>query len=147
MLHTLPKITAKQKKRRGRGWSSGAGKYSGRGIKGQKARGSIPLNFSGGGLPMSKSTPMLRGKMKNKPYKKVITISLHTLEQSKHFKDGSTVTMASLIEAGLLRSSEARTVVPRIVGQGTLTKKLNVKIGASQPAIKKIIHAGGEITL
>ncbi len=146
MLHTLPKLVAKRKKRLGQGWSSGKGKYTGRGCKGQKARGDIHPNFTGGQMLMSKGLPMLRGKLKNKPYRRVIAISLQTLESTKQFKDGSRVTMASLIKAGIMRTSEARTSVARLVSQGTITKKLTVEIGASKKAIEKIQHAGGGIT-
>ena len=69
MLHNLPKTTKREKKRVGRGYGSGKGHQSGRGIKGQKARGTIPPEFAGGarGAGFYKRLPFLRGKGKLKP--------------------------------------------------------------------------------
>lgn len=70
-LANLPKIVAKKKKRLGRGLGSGRGSKSGRGTtRHQKARESIPLHFEGGQARMVKKFPLLRGKGRNKSYKK-----------------------------------------------------------------------------
>src|SRR3989344_5360691 len=64
-LETLPKITTKSAKRVGRGHGSGKGKTSGRGTKGQKARGKLPIthpHFEGGSRPLIKRLPIRRGK-------------------------------------------------------------------------------------
>src|SRR5438552_3990221 len=69
-LSNLGKITTKKKKRVGLGHGSGRGKTAGRGTKGQKARGNVPLDFEGGALPLIKRLPFLRGKGRNKVFKK-----------------------------------------------------------------------------
>ena len=70
-LTSLPKIVAKKKKRLGRGLGSGRGSKSGRGTtRHQKAREAIPLHFEGGQARMVKKFPLLRGKGRNKSYKK-----------------------------------------------------------------------------
>lgn len=67
-LSSLPKITAKKKKRLGRGPGSGKGAKSGRGTtRHQKAREDIPIHFEGGQGKTIKRFPLLRGKGKNKP--------------------------------------------------------------------------------
>ena len=67
-LNKLAKTTVKTKKRLGQGHGSGRVKTSGRGTKGQKARGKIPLRFEGGALPLIKRMPFHRGKGKNKGF-------------------------------------------------------------------------------
>ncbi len=145
-LHTLKPIVARRQKRVGQGWASGAGTFSGRGANGQKKRGQMYSNFTGGQMLMSKGLPMLRGKFKNKPLHRRVTITLQQLERSKFFKNDSLVNPETLIQAGLMRVSEAHTSVARIVGTGEITKKLRIAIGASSSAIKKIQHAGGTLT-
>ena len=51
-------------------------KHAGRGTKGQKARGDVPLDFEGGALPLIKRLPFLRGKDRNKSYKKSNLLSM-----------------------------------------------------------------------
>lgn len=69
-LNQLPKLKNRGKKRLGRGLGSGKGKTAGRGTKGQKARGKIPVNFSGAGLALYKKLPLRRGKGNKSPGKK-----------------------------------------------------------------------------
>src|SRR5436190_22031478 len=64
-LTNLQKIKTKKKRRIGLGHGSGRGKTAGRGTKGQKARGRVPLDFEGGALPLIKRMPFLRGKGRN----------------------------------------------------------------------------------
>src|SRR5579883_2506763 len=80
-LHTLPTITTTKKKRLGLGHGSGRSKTAGRGTKGQKARGKVPMyRYSGGSLSFVKSLPMLRGKLRNPGWKpKPVIISLDQL--------------------------------------------------------------------
>ena len=146
MLSQLEKTVTKRHKRVGQGWSSGAGKYSGKGQKGQKARGSIPFNTSGGQMLMSKGLPMLRGKLKNKPRWHSFALSIAQLESAKQVKDGATITTEFLVEKGLVKKTTAKTHKIKIVGQGTLTKKLTVSVPATQSAIEKIEHAGGTVS-
>ena len=69
-LESLPKTTERRKKRLGLGHGSGRGKTAGRGTKGQRARGKIPISFEGGAIPLIKRLPFMRGKGKNKSFKK-----------------------------------------------------------------------------
>ena len=62
----LPSTNEKKLRRLGQGHGSGRGKTSGRGTKGQKARGKVPTFFEGGALPMTKRMPFLRGRGRNK---------------------------------------------------------------------------------
>mgnify|MGYP001617128588 FL=1 len=67
-LHTLSKVTARSKKRLGRGPGSGREKTSGRGTKGMNARNKSRLGYEGGQLPLIKRLPFIRGKSRNKSY-------------------------------------------------------------------------------
>jgi large subunit ribosomal protein L15 len=143
-LNQLTSITEKRKKRIGRGWSSGAGKYSGRGIKGQKSRGKIKSFFEGGQSPLSTKLPMLRGKGKNKSIKdKVVVINVSQLEARDQIKKGATINEASLIKSGLIKKSQTKREI-KLLGMGKLSKKLIIEIKASTSAIKKVKAADGE---
>src|SRR5260370_34532791 len=80
-LHTLPTITTIKKKRLGLGHGSGRSKTAGRGTKGQKARGKVPMyRYSGGSLAFVKRLPFLRGKLRNNRWKpKPVIITLEKL--------------------------------------------------------------------
>jgi large subunit ribosomal protein L15 len=79
-LENLPRITKSKKKRVGRGHGSGRGKTAGRGTRGQKARNKIPLYFEGGALPLTKRLPFLRGKSRNKSFRrKLLVVNLEAL--------------------------------------------------------------------
>lgn len=121
-LHELkPKHKTKQKKRIGRGGKRGT--YSGRGIKGQKSR-------SGRGprpaiRDIIKKFPKKRGyrfkSIKTKPQ----IVNLKDLE--KHYKSGEKVTPETLLEKGLIVKIKGRMPEIKILGQGKLTKKLEIK--------------------
>lgn len=85
-IHSLPKIVKRSKKRLGRGHGSGKVKTSGRGTKGQKARGKLPLGFEGGQTPLVKRLPYLRGKGRNKPRKRRVDLP-HYISQDKREKE------------------------------------------------------------
>src|SRR3989344_5572820 len=79
-LNNLSKIKARGKKRLGQGHGSGRGKTAGRGTKGQNARGKISLTFSAGPLAFDKRLPLIRGKLRNKPFlQKHLIIKLKNL--------------------------------------------------------------------
>ena len=148
-LNTLkPAAARKNRKRVGRGLGSGKGRYSGRGIKGQKARsGSNKMRpgFEGGQMPIYMRLGKLRGPysadaMPMGPHRtKVQAINVRDLERF----DGE-VTPDALKEAGLIRSTR---VDVKILGQGELTKKLTVSAHLfSATAREKIEKAGGTIT-
>ncbi|HUQ85616.1 MAG TPA: 50S ribosomal protein L15 [Candidatus Limnocylindrales bacterium] len=142
-LNNLEKITTKKKRRVGLGHGSGRGKTSGRGTKGQKARGDVPLDFEGGALPLIKRLPFLRGKGKNKTFRKdpyVINVGLlNTLPKN------STVDIESLAKLRLVNLEDATKNGVKILGDGELSVALTVKLPASKSAIEKITKAGGSV--
>ena len=123
--------------RRGRGHGSGNGKTAGKGHKGQKARSGAPRpGFEGGQMPLYRPLPK-RGFPCRNP-KEIVAINVGALDR---FEDGAEVTVASLMECGLV--SNPRDGV-KILGTGELSKKLNVKVNAfSESAKAKIEAAGG----
>lgn len=141
-LNTLSKIKTPSKKRVGRGIGSGKGKTAGRGAKGQKKRGKVALSFSGGGLPLYKKIPYLRG-LKNKPVsKKPVVLSLDRLNI---FKAGSTIDINSLVVQKIISAKNAAKHGVKILGTGDLKIILNVSLPVSESAKKKIEKAGGKI--
>lgn len=141
-LSNIPKIKQRSKKRLGRGHGSGRVKTSGRGTKGQKARGRIGLSFEGGIVSIIKRLPMRRGKSKNKSFKeKPMVINVKVLNLMP--KD-SIVDVDSLIKNHIVDISAQRAGV-KILGEGQLTIPLTVKLPMSKGARRKIEKAGGKI--
>lgn len=143
-LHTLaPNKGAKHRvKRLGCGESSGHGKTSCKGNKGQKARSGsgTRVGFEGGQMPLHRRLPK-RG-FNNINFKtKVEVVNLAQIE--KAFNDGDTVTEEALRKAGLInRSCE----VVKVLGQGELTKKVTIAVGTiSASAKEKVEKAGGSV--
>src|SRR5258708_20638551 len=102
-LSNLPKIVARRKKALGRGIGSGRGKTSGRGMKGQKARGKIPAANVGAGLILYKKLPYRRGWSRsggNPP--RALKPVIITFDQLNNFKANSKVNIEALIESGLI---------------------------------------------
>ena len=142
-LHQLKpsKNSRRPRKRVGRGDGSGRGTYSGRGSKGQKQTGHVPFLFEGGQLPLIKRLPHMRG-FTNIFRVETAPVNLSTLQELRR---GSKVTPDSLFEARILRKKKTRV---KILGDGELTKKLNVTAHAfSKSARKKIEAAGGTVTV
>jgi large subunit ribosomal protein L15 len=151
-LSTLkPAQSRKDRKRVGRGLGSGKGRYSGRGIKGQKSRAGskkMPAGFEGGQMPIDMRMPKLRGNtsadaMPIGPFRTYSQpINLRDLERV--FDDGATVNIESLVEKGLLKNTK---VDVKILGTGDLSKKLSVTAHSfSATAREKIVAAGGSAT-
>jgi large subunit ribosomal protein L15 len=148
-LNTLkPAAARKNRKRVGRGLGSGKGRYSGRGIKGQKARsGSNKMRpgFEGGQMPIY----MRLGKQRGPYSKDAMPVGPHrTRTQGVNVRDlerfDGEVTPDTLKEAGLIRSTR---IDVKILGHGELTKKLSVSAHLfSASAREKIESAGGTIT-
>ncbi len=134
----------KRKKRVGLGHGSGRGKTSGRGTKGQKARGDVPLDFEGGALPLIKRLPFLRGKGRNKSLnQKAYVINVGALNV---FPKGSVVDAESLLKYKLIKSVDSvKYSGVKIVSDGDLQVALTVKFPASKVAAEKIKKAGGSI--
>ena len=142
-LHNLEKITVKKKKRIGLGHGSGRGKTAGRGTKGQKARTNVPLDFEGGALPLIKRLPFLRGKDRNKPFKKdPIVLNVGVLNT---FAKNSIVDIENLTKHKLVDLKQAQQKGVKILGSGDLQTALKVRVEVSSGARAKIEKAGGSI--
>jgi large subunit ribosomal protein L15 len=142
-LHTLSKSTEKPRRRLGQGHGSGRVKTAGRGTKGQKARGDIPLRFEGGALPLIKRLPFLRGKQKNKPFRaKAVVLNVSDLNV---LPANSVVDQASLVKYKLVDERELKRGGVKILGDGELQVALTVAVPVSQSAKTKIEKAGGSI--
>jgi len=142
-LHNLPGTGQKTRRRVGRGTGSGAGKTSGRGTKGQKARsgGGVRPQFEGGHTPLYRLLPKKRGF--NSRFDKAATVNVDELD--KHFKNGDVITIKKLVSANLVHAN-----VPtyKVLGEGEIKKKLTIYADqASKQAIEKIEKAGGSIKL
>ena len=146
-----PAQKRRARKRVGRGLGSGKGRYSGRGIKGQKSRsGSHTMRpgFEGGQMPIYMRLPKQRG-----PYSKdamsigphrTSTVPVNLRDLERVFDDGAEATLEAMVEKGLIKNT--RTDV-KVLGQGELTKKLAVTAHAfSASAREKIEQAGGTAT-
>ncbi|MBI1919161.1 50S ribosomal protein L15 [Candidatus Microgenomates bacterium] len=142
-LSELPKITTRKKRRVGRGHGSGRVKTAGRGTKGQKARGKIPLAFEGGALPLVKRLPFRRGRGRNKSFKKKpIIINVKALNL---LPANSIVDVACLIKHRIIEEEEGKEFGVKILGDGQLQVLLTVKLPVSKGARKKIEKAGGKV--
>ena len=146
-----PAQPRKDRKRVGRGMGSGKGRYSGRGIKGQKSRsGSHKMRpgFEGGQMPIYMRT----GKERGSTSKDAMPIGpFRTYSQPvnvaglERFDAGTEVTPELLKEAGLIRTTRKDV---KILGKGELTTTLTVVAHAvSASAREKIEAAGGSVTL
>ena len=145
-LNKLPKIKTKTKKRVGRGIGSGKGGHTvGRGAKGQKARGKVPLLFEGTKIKKSllKRLPLLRGKGKFKPVsKKPAVVNLKYLNL---FSPKDEVTLKTLEGKGIIKIEKGLPGNVKILGEGKLNIPLVVKLPCSKGARKKIEEAGGKV--
>ncbi len=122
--------------RRGRGHGSGNGKTAGKGMKGQRARsGPTRPGFEGGQMPLYRRLPK-RG-FHNYNHKEIVGINVSELER---FDEGSEVTVETLIESGIVKNPRDGV---KILGNGELTKKLNVKANAFSEGAKNKIEALG----
>ena len=140
-LHELSPAAGSNTKayRKGRGNGSGNGKTGGRGQKGQWARsgGGVRVGFEGGQMPLARRLPK-RG-FHNIFAKPLEAINVSALEK---FEDGAVVDAKALLEKGILSKCEYGV---KILGNGSLTKKLTVKANAfSESAKAKIEEAGGK---
>ena len=127
-----------QSKRLGRGIGSGFGKTSGKGHKGQWARsgGGVRPGFEGGQMPLVRRIPK-RGF--NNVFKKEYSIvNVSALEQ---FDNGTVVTADLLLEKGVLSKVEPYGL--KVLGNGTLTKKLEVKANKFTKSAAQIIEKAG----
>jgi len=147
-LSTLkPAEARRDRKRVGRGLGSGKGRYSGRGIKGQKSRsGSAKMRagFEGGQMPLHMRLGKLRG-----PYSKdampvgphrTFTQPVNLRDLEARFDAGADVTLEALREVGLIKNTK---IDVKVLGSGELTKKLTVTVHRFSATAKEKIEAAG----
>ncbi len=124
-------------KRKGRGPGTGNGKTAGRGHKGQWARsgGGVRVGFEGGQMPLARRVPK-RGfnNIFAKPLEAINVASLNK------FEDGATVNVCDLLDKGILSKCEHGV---KVLGNGTLSKKLTVRATAFSASAKEKIEAAG----
>ena len=127
----------KERNRVGRGTGSGNGKTSGKGHKGQNARsgGGVRPGFEGGQTPLFQRLPK-RG-FTNINRKEYAIINLDTLNR---FEDGTEVTPELLLETGLVSKLNAGL---KVLGNGSIEKKLTVRAHKFSSAAKEAIEAAG----
>jgi large subunit ribosomal protein L15 len=146
-----PAQPREDRKRVGRGLGSGKGRYSGRGIKGQKSRaGSHKMRpgFEGGQMPVYMRLGKQRGStskdaMPIGPFRtSTAPVNVAALDR---FDDGAEVTPETLVEKGLLKNTKTDV---KLLGNGELKKKLTVRVhGISATAREKVEQAGGSVFL
>jgi large subunit ribosomal protein L15 len=151
-LHSLkPAQSRKDRKRVGRGLGSGKGRYSGRGIKGQKSRAGshkMRAGFEGGQMPIYMRIPKQRGATSADalpigPFRtSTAPVNVGALDR---FDEGAEVTPESLVEKGLLKNTKTDV---KLLGNGELKKKLTIRVHAiSATARQKVEKAGGTVSL
>jgi large subunit ribosomal protein L15 len=147
-----PAQPRKGRKRIGRGLGSGKGRYSGRGLKGQKSRSGshkMRAGFEGGQTPLYMRLGKQRGPysadaMPMGPHR-TSTQPVNVAALEERFDAGAEVTLESLVEKGLIRNTR---IDVKLLGQGELTKSLSVTVhAASASAREKVEAAGGSLTL
>jgi large subunit ribosomal protein L15 len=145
-----PAQPRKARKRVGRGLGSGKGRYSGRGIKGQKSRSgshSMPAGFEGGQTPIDMRLGKLRGNtsadaMPIGPFR-TYSQPVNVRDLEARFEAGAQVTPEMLKAARLVRKLS---VDVKVLGQGEITKSLTVSAHSfSKSAVEKIEAAGGTV--
>lgn len=141
-LNSLSSISQKSKKRLGRGHGSGKVKTAGRGTKGQKAKGNIKPGFEGGQVTLRHRLPLLRGKGRNSSQK--VAIAAIPLSRLTAYKNGETVSIATLQQKGLLDHGYTRA---KLIGNTSLEVALTVTVLATKGATQSIQKAGGTISV
>ena len=138
-LHELSPAAGSNTKayRKGRGNGSGNGKTGGRGQKGQWARsgGGVRVGFEGGQMPLTRRIPK-RG-FHNIFAKPLEAVNVSVLEK---FEDGTVVDAKALLEKGILSKCEYGV---KILGNGSISKKLTVQASAFSASAKEKIEAAG----
>jgi large subunit ribosomal protein L15 len=147
-----PAQPRKSRKRVGRGLGSGKGRYSGRGLKGQKSRSGshkMRAGFEGGQNPLymrlgKQRGPYSRDAMPMGPHR-TSTQPVNVAALEERFDAGAEVTPESLVQKGLIRNTR---IDVKLLGQGDLKKQLSITVhAASASAREKVEAAGGSLTL
>ena len=146
-----PAQEREDRKRVGRGPGSGKGRYSGRGIKGQKSRAGshkMRAGFEGGQMPIYMRLGKQRGStskdaMPIGPFRtETVPVNVRDLDR---FDAGAEVTPESLVEKRIIKNTK---IDVKVLGNGEISKKLTVRVHAiSASAREKIEKAGGTVEL
>ena len=138
-----PKGARHYKKRVGFGEGSGHGKTASKGGKGQSARksGHVRFGFEGGQMPLMRRIPKygFRSQSKIKGATRFAIVNLSTLES---FENGATVDVDTLRDKGIKINSREKGGI-KVLGNGTLSKKLTVKVNLISEAARKAIEDNG----
>lgn len=138
-LNKLTKIVDRSTKRVGRGNGSGKGKTSARGMKGQKARGSIRVDFEGGQLRLIKRLPFKRG-VGNLNAVKSTGIKLELLSG---FKSGDVINKETLLKAKFIKKLSEPV---KIIGGGDINIPLKIEVPTSKSVKSLVEKAGGSVS-
>lgn len=141
-LHELkpPQGARRARRRVGRGEGSGRGKTAGRGTKGTRARGSVPLFFEGGQMPLVRRLP------KRKGFKPINRVAYGTVNVSELARiEVPEIGPAELRVTGLVRKRDR---IIKVLGQGDIDRAVTVRAHAfSAAARQKIEAAGGKVEI
>lgn len=142
MLNQLKPVEGARhtRKRKGQGVGSGLGKTAGRGQKGQNSRsgGGVRPGFEGGQIPLFQRLPKRGFKNVNRKEYAVVNVS-----DLNVFENGAEVTIETLIKAGLVNKTYDGV---KVLGNGTLEKKLTVKASKFSASVEAAIkNAGGTV--
>ena len=139
-LIRTPRIIEKKKRRIGRGHGTGRVKTSGRGTKGQNARGKVRFGFEGGQLPLSRRLPFLRGKLRNISRQvKPMTLPVSVLNAVT----GKTPVTVEVLQKQHLVPDRVESV--KLLGTSKIKNALTVNIPCSKSAKISIEKAGGTV--
>jgi large subunit ribosomal protein L15 len=146
-----PAQEREDRKRVGRGPGSGKGRYSGRGLKGQKSRAGshkMRAGFEGGQMPIhmrigKQRGPTSKDAMPIGPFRtETVPVNVRDLDR---FEAGDEVTPESLVEKGIIKNTK---IDVKVLGTGDISKKLTIRVHAiSAGAREKIEAAGGTVEL
>jgi len=140
-----PPGSRKKRIRLGRGEASGCGKTSGRGGKGQKGRKGVSIRrgFEGGQMPLYRRVPKL-GFFSRKKTRGVNVYQPVSLDALNGFDNGAVIDVASLVGKGFVKAD----LKVKVLNNGTLSKKVTVKVHAVSASAKaKIEAAGGTVEI
>ena len=151
LSNLAPAQPREDRKRVGRGPGSGKGRYSGRGIKGQKSRAGshkMRAGFEGGQMPIymrigKQRGPTSKDAMPIGPFRtQTVPVNVRDLDR---FDEGAEVSPETLVEKGVIKNTK---IDVKLLGVGEVSKKLTVRVHAiSASAREKIEAAGGTIEL
>jgi len=151
LSNLAPAQPREDRKRVGRGPGSGKGRYSGRGIKGQKSRAGshkMRAGFEGGQMPIymrigKQRGPTSKDAMPIGPFRtQTVPVNLRDLAR---FDEGAEVSPETLVEKGVIKNTK---IDVKLLGVGEVSKKLKIRVHAiSASAREKIEASGGTIEL